>query len=330
MRQRFILGVAGLAAMACILASGTTPPSFPEAQITNGLVQARLYLPDTAQGYYRSTRFDWSGVMPSLTYQGHSYSGQWFDKYDPRINDAIMGPVESFSPLGYEEAAAGGNFTQIGVGVLQKAKDQTYSPFRYYNIMDAGQWTVQTDADAVHFTHTVGGDYAYHYEKDVRLVQGKPVMELIHHLKNTGTRTIETDVYDHNLFMLDGGPTGPGCVIRFPFALRAEEKGRRGFGDIAEIHDSEIRFLRKPGKREQAYAILHGYGSQASDYDIRMENQNSGAGVRITSDQPLSRLVFWACATTFCPEPYIHIKVAPGETFSWTLTYTFYTIQKTD
>src|SRR5690606_22364033 len=112
---------------------------FPEAQITNGLVQARLYLPDTAQGYYRSTRFDWSGVMPSLTYQGHSYSGQWFDKYDPRINDAIMGPVESFSPLGYEDAAAKGRFTQIGVGVLQKAKDETYSPFRYYNIMDAGQ-----------------------------------------------------------------------------------------------------------------------------------------------------------------------------------------------
>ena len=36
---------------------------------------------------------------------GHSFSGQWFEKYDPLLHDAVMGPVEAFSPLGYEEAS---------------------------------------------------------------------------------------------------------------------------------------------------------------------------------------------------------------------------------
>ncbi len=56
---------------------------------------------------------------------------------------------------------------------------------------------------------------------------------LTHNLKNTGTRVIETDVYDHNLFFLDRQPIGPGCVLRFSFPLSAEEA--RGLGDLAAM-----------------------------------------------------------------------------------------------
>jgi hypothetical protein len=46
----------------------------PQAVISNGLITAKLYLPDSSHGYYRATRFDWSGVMPSLEHDGHQYS----------------------------------------------------------------------------------------------------------------------------------------------------------------------------------------------------------------------------------------------------------------
>jgi len=36
---------------------------FPKAVLSNGPVQAVVYLPDPQKGYYRSTRFDWSGVV---------------------------------------------------------------------------------------------------------------------------------------------------------------------------------------------------------------------------------------------------------------------------
>jgi len=93
---------------------------FPQTDITNGLIHARLYLPDSKDGYYRGSRFDWSGVMPKLEYQGHSYFGQWFDKYSPTIHDAIMGPAEAFSPVGYDEAKVGDNFLKVGIGMVTK------------------------------------------------------------------------------------------------------------------------------------------------------------------------------------------------------------------
>jgi len=72
---------------------------FPQTEISNGLIHAKIYLPDLHEGYYRGSRFDWSGNIASLDYNGHNYFGQWFSKYDPEIHDAIMGPVEEFTPL---------------------------------------------------------------------------------------------------------------------------------------------------------------------------------------------------------------------------------------
>jgi len=41
---------------------------FPQAEIANGQITAKIYLPDARNGYYRSTRFDWSGAVYSLRF----------------------------------------------------------------------------------------------------------------------------------------------------------------------------------------------------------------------------------------------------------------------
>jgi hypothetical protein len=64
------------------------------------------------------------------------------------------------------------------------------------------------------------------------------------------------------------------------------------------------------------------------DYDFRIENHRSGAGVRIKGDKPLARMVFWASPTVSCPEPYIHIKADPGKEFKWAISYQFYELAK--
>ncbi|MBS1604417.1 MAG: hypothetical protein JST42_17260, partial [Bacteroidetes bacterium] len=116
-----------------------------------------LYLPDTAVGYYRATRFDWSGVMPVVEYKGHRFVTQWFPKYGPKIHDAILGPVESFSPVGY--GVSGDRFVQIGVGLLQRLDTMKYNPFRYYPIVDAGKWTVKRSRMKVVFRQVLEGYY---------------------------------------------------------------------------------------------------------------------------------------------------------------------------
>jgi hypothetical protein len=292
--------------------------SQPQAEISNGLVRARFYLPDAASGYYRATRFDWSGVMSSLEYAGHSYVGQWFPKYAPTIHDAIMGPVESFSPLGYGD---GDTFVQIGVGVLERPDSAAYSSFRYYPIKDAGKWVIKKERRQVAFRQTVA-DYVY--TKTVSLTKGKPQLVITHRLRNTGSRPIETQVFDHNFFVTDSQRIAPGIVLKFPFTLEAEQA--RGL-DLAAIKGDSISILRPLETDESMYAILHGYGPAAVDYDIRLENHITGAAVRIHADRPLSKLVYWGSVKTLCPEPYIHVNVAPGKTFSWTLFYDLYTVK---
>ncbi len=297
---------------------------FPHADITNGIVHARFYLPDTAAGYYRSTRFDWSGVMPVLEYRGHSFCGQWFPRYAPTLHDAIVGPVESFQPLGFDQASAGGSFTEIGVGALTRPDSSRYSPFRYYPIRNSGVWKVKTSKAGIRFRQTLAGDaYSYVYTKTITLTKGKPELVIAHALRNTGRQPIVSDVFDHNFFVTDNQSLAPGFVLKFAFPVTAD--GMTGPAGLAAIGGDSISILRPFGERESVYAVLHGYNDMAADYDIRLENQVTGAGIHILADRPLSRLVYWGSVRTLCPEPYIHVSVAPGETFSWTIRYKLYT-----
>jgi hypothetical protein len=296
---------------------------FPEAEISNGLIKARLYLPDTKDGYYRASRFDWSGVMPELEYMGHSYFGQWFEKYSPTIHDAIMGPVEDFLPVGYDEAKTGGSFLKIGIGIVIKPEESKYSIVTPYQLINPGTWKVKKKSDQVEFIHELNDkEYAYEYKKTIQLIKGKPEMVLSHSLKNTGKQAIETNVYDHNFFVMDKQNTGQSFVVTFPFNLTGEADGT---GDFGKIQDNKIIFQKELSKNEHLfYKSLQGFGNSAKDYDIKIENHKTGAAIRITSDQPLSKLVFWSAPKTLCPEPFIQIKIRPGEIFKWKIYYQFY------
>ncbi len=301
----------------------------PQAEISNGLIHCKLYLPDAQHGYYRGSRFDWSGVIASLEYDGHNFFGQWFERYEPTLHDAITGPVEEFrtddAGLGYNEAKPGGTFVKIGVGVLRKPDEPRYSFAHPYEIVDPGKWSVRTGPDWVEFTHelTDQSGYAYVYRKTVRLAKGKPELILEHSLKNTGRRTITTSVYDHDFYVIDGQPSGPSFVVKFPFQPRAAQDLK----NLAEIRDHQLTYLRELQKGESVGSYLDGFGSSASDNDIRVENRSAGVGVRESGDHPLSKLYFWSVRSTVCPEAYIDMSIEPGHESTWRISYQFYKVQ---
>jgi len=299
---------------------------FPQAEISNGLIRARLYLPDPNNGYYRGTRFDWSGVIYSLQYEGHDYFGPWLEKHDPKLHDAIAGPVEEFrtkdSALGYDEANPGETFIKIGVGVLRKGKEERYAFSIPFEIVDPGRWQVRQGDGWIEFTHTLSDSsgYGYLYTKRISLVAGEAEMILDHTLRNTGRRAIATSVYNHNFFTLDRLPSGPGFVVRFGFVPTAT-RDMRGF---AEIRGRELVYLKELAPGETFGTGITGYGQDARDYDIRVENLKAGAGVHITADRPISNFFFWSARTTVCPEPYMEFNIAPGAEASWRIRYEFY------
>jgi len=318
-----------LSACCAGISGRTILTEFPEASISNGIVQAQFYLPDAQKGYYRGTRFDWGGAMSALNFDGHSYCSQWFEKYEPTMHDAIMGPVESFAPIGYEDARPGDTFVQIGVGTLVKPKEDFYTFSKYYTISNHGEWKTKKKTSSITFTHILRDSIcSYEYEKDISLLKGKPVMVLTHLLKNTGTKIIRTNVYDHNLLVLDQQPTGPDFKVKFPFAISYNENEMIGLGkdSVATVHGSEIFFNRVPakGKKDHVYSALNGYTQSEKDYDIKIENHKTGAAVRINSNRPMMHLAFWASSNIFSPEPYIDIQVKPGESFEWKISYEFY------
>ncbi|MCX6629443.1 MAG: hypothetical protein NTW28_17635 [Candidatus Solibacter sp.] len=316
---------------------------YPQAGIANGQVRAKIYLPDAEKGFYRSTRFDWSGVFASLECKGHSYFGPWFDSIDPSVRDfkfdgpnvvagavsSTMGPAEEFasgnSALGYDEAKAGGTFIKIGVGVLRKPEEPRYDHFRAYEMVNPGKWTVRKGADFVEFTQVVSGGagYAYLYRKTARLTRGKPELVLEHSLKNTGKRAFETSVYDHNFLVIDKQATGPDFTLTFPFEIQTSRPPAK---EMAEIRGKQIAYVKTLASGDRVSATVQGYGNTAKDYDIRVENTKTGAGVRITGDKPLSNLVVWSIKSVIAPEPFVTMSIEPGQESTWRYNYEFYTL----
>jgi hypothetical protein len=314
----------------------------PKALLSNGKLSALVFLPDAQNGYYRSTRFDWSGVVGCVSLSGHTFFGEWFAQYDPLKNDSITGPVEEFrtddgpmrrdgpkgelivhpAAIGYDDAKPGELFLKPGVGVLRKVDNAPYQFGGAYPIVDTGKWAVKVKPRSVTFRQVLNGPqgYAYVYEKTLTLDKNDSVMTLDHSLKNTGQKIIDTNVYDHDFFMLDGKPSGPGMVVHFTFEPKAEDP----LGPAAKIVGKDLVYVDALTPRKGVSGYLTGYSEKASDYDFTLEDKNSKVGVQQTSDSPLARLYFWSTLTTICPEGYIHLNVPPGKTSHWKIRYRFF------
>jgi len=310
--------------------AGLLAQDYPKAEISNGMIRAEIMLPDPKNGSYRGTRFDWAGVISSLQYDGHEYFGRWYEHHDPKIHDAITGPVEEFRTndkgLGYDEAKAGETFVRIGIGTVRKPEEPAYRPYDTYDLVDPGKWTTRKHKDRIEFTHRLQSPqgYSYIYRKTLVLVKGKPELLIEHSLKNTGKRAIDTTQYNHNFFVIDHEIVGPDVVAKFVFTPVAT----RGFKeDRAEIHEHEIVFPHELQGKNGVFSELTGSRQDVEDYDFRVENLKSGAGVHITSDQVLDKVNFWAIRTVAAVEPYIHLNIEPGNEARWTLRYDFYTLQ---
>jgi hypothetical protein len=315
----------------------------PQAEIDNGIVQVNLYLPDSKIGFYRGTRFDWSGIIADLRYQGHSYYGPWFTKADPNVRDfiyvgsditvgpcsAATGPAEEFTPaLGYDEAKPGGTFLKIGVGILRKPDNTNYESYRLYEIVDSGKWSITKSATSVEFRqeiHDPSSGYGYIYKKTVRLLEGKPEMVIEHDLRNVGTHPIDISTYNHNFLVLDKEPPSSDFTITLPFKVAIDESQN---GELAKAQSNQIVYLKTLTGKERVYTPVQGFSKNVDDYKIRIENNKVKAGMTISGDRPLAKMALWSIRSVLAVEPFIDISIKPGEDSTWKYHYVYYTLPR--
>jgi hypothetical protein len=295
-------------------------------EITNGLVTAVVQRPDAENGSYRGTRFDWAGIISDLRFAGHEYVGEWHDVRDPLVHDAVTGPAEEFitndSALGYNDTPPGGDFPRIGIGAVRKPLGETkYQRFATYEIVNHGVWTIKQAENSITFRQVLDmrDGYAYDYTKTLLLVRGKPELQVVHILRNIGTKSIETSQYSHNFFVLDHQRTGPEVALSFGFTPVADHPMKFG----AQVKGNQIVFTQELEPRQTTSADILGFGDTSADYNITLVNKRAGTSVHIRGDHSLEKLYFWAISTVACIEPYIHLSLPPRGKAMWRITYTF-------
>lgn len=310
----------------------------PKIEIANGLVAATVLLPDRDTGFYRGTRFDWSGMIASLRLGGQEFYGLWFDRISGDVGDfvfredgivvgsntAALGPADGFDPgepIGWAEAAPGGAFLKIGVGLLRKPDDGApYSSFRTYEFVEPGAWKVVPEANSVLFIHTVegaAGELRCEYRKELRLLPGEPRLQITYGLRNTGSRPFSTTTFNHNFLTLSGDPTARGVRAGTPAPLAAPTS----IAGPLRLDGGTAIFDRGLAPGEIAKAIFEP-GHEGAAYDIHVTNAD-GAGFRAWSETPMKRLVLWSIQRTLSLEPFVTINVPAGEARTWTVTYTY-------
>jgi hypothetical protein len=335
------------AALVLLAAAGPAAAAdYPHVYLKNEKLKVKVYLPDAEKGFYRGTRFDWAGVFGEVEFAGHKVFGPWKDTHDPTNHDDIVGPCEEFgnqAPLGYADAKPGGTFLKIGVGELEKPDDKPYSFARKYRIVKPAGWKEahrdpdgkagKIDVPSIRWemTASLPTGYAYQYEKNVRLLPARALaaVEIVHVLRNKGTKPIVTDVYNHNFFNVDGDPVGPNYRIAFRFDAKAQNlRGR--FGELVDLSDKELKF-KKPLADGFVMAELTGYNRAVGPPEFQtpehktfeFHHQPSQVRVRVHNSEPYAKFNVWGVKTTICPEPYARIEVKPGQDLLWNISYAF-------
>lgn len=306
--------------------AGAVPASadHPTAVLRADGLAVTVNLPDAEKGYYRGTRFDWAGVIGPVEFAGHKLFGPWKDKHNPMHNDDIVGPVDEFgmeSPLGYDEAGVGDTFVKIGVGELVKPKEEKYRFYFNYKIARPGVWQVKTAEGRVTFAQDFAANgYGYRYEKAVSVGPG-PVLRIEYALKNTGTKPIVTDVYNHNFLNVDADPVGPNYEFAFPFPVTPKDAKER-FPEVCEVGGNEVRF-RRPLDQGSVWTELTGFDADTvPGYTFRHKPSGITLTVRGTGG-PLKKYAFWGMKSTICPEPFLAVTLKPGDDKRWAWEYEF-------
>ena len=296
---------------------------YPKLQLNNGVIQASIYLPDPVRGYYRGTRFDWSGIIEHVDSVDHRYYAPLHANHNPEGHDFVSGPAEEFAmfdPMGFAEAAAGESFVKIGVGLLMRGKESEYRFDGNYKIIRAGEWDIEHGSDRVDFLQDFVGErgWAYRYRKVIRLLPGLPELTIEHRLENTGEKEIDVNNYNHNFTLIDGVPYGPDYRVEFPFTTASPMP----INDLAWFRDNAVEVDKPLGERSLWLPLFEGDGP--ANYNAALiRNLRTGATLEFRGDAPITRMVFWAVERAVCPEPFISLRLAPGQAQQWSSWYRF-------
>jgi hypothetical protein len=336
----------GFAVAFLALATSAGAADYPKIELSTKKLKLTVYPPDAEKGFYRGSRFCWGGVMGDVEVDGFKLFHAWKDTHNPTNNDDIIGPVIEFGndmALGYADAKEGEQFVKIGVGELTKPKEAKYSFFTNYKVANPGVWKVKHPkkrdgfGDEIEFRQTLNSKtgYSYHLVIHARLydTDHDTTMHVDYELINTGTKAIDTDVYNHNFFNVDKQTVGPKYSIGFEAVVVPKKDS--AFGNRAEVVGRALEFP-KPLAKESAFGwLLLKEDGTPYTYQFHLNYKESDKKmVRVSvldswpDEQKCKKFQTWSIGTVMCAEPFYAIKLDPGESVKWWTSYEFVATKK--
>ncbi len=310
------------------LVTSVSADGAPMAVLDNGVVTVELALPSATTGYYRGPRFDWSGVVVQATWTPatgtkHTAFGVLKPEAGPERHERGAGPMAEFGidgVDGYDATPVGGTFLKIGVGGVTRTGDGPYKFNAGHPVVAPAAIAVTGGATWAEFTSSAtAGAQSYAYAKRVELLSDGPGFVLRHRLTNTGTAPIATDWYNHNMIVLDGAKVGAGYRLDLPFTPTVASVLPTFTMAGQSMHITNA--VATPGT--SLWTLVEGWPNTPAANQVTVVNENTKVGLRITTDRTPSKWVVYGEATGLCPEIFIPVKLAPGETMGWASEYRF-------
>lgn len=293
--------------------------------LDNGVVSAGVMVPGHPQRYNRGARFTEVAAVLSARICGHEflYAPQDHHPVDDHGGLAsefdLVTPVDpdDLMPPGYLDAAIGGGFLKVGVGVLKKQK-QRYSLFQQPEIISPAVTNVLWADDSAEFSQACSGIDGYAYELSARITLRNNNILMDWQLKNTGSKKLITRHYNHNFFRLSESEIGPGYVLKFPFDFAAG-------GLLPEQRQigREIYFIKPiPTWTNLLIPFPSGYRGENV---CELLYQPTGASVVCTTSIPGLFTAVHARRGFVSPEQFVLLRIDPGQKSDWRRTYTLNT-----
>ena len=288
-------------------------------QLKNDDVELVMHLPHE---HYGLARFDWTGKIVSVKYQGKYVTGTELadSSTDTPCGRGFYNEFDINGPVGYAETTHGDWFHKIGIGLLQKT-NATYDFSKPYPIQPAAFEVIPgSDRVTLHCRAKAHNGYAYLLTKEIRLSENG--FSIQYELTNTGQKTIITSEYNHNFLATNRDLIGSHYRLRFPFSLqpnRFEEK----VDPEALIHFTP-QAVHFKGQPTQPFFFSNLSGSEQVNAHWELENHKCKLGISETGSFQTTKVNLWGWGHVVSPELFADLRIPPGQTERWSRTYRIY------
>lgn len=285
--------------------------------------QVRLVV-EKAGERYRGSRFDWNGLVSSVTFRGVEVLGQekpFFQRNSRLFGRGLHNEFGITHCIGYDDCAVGEWFPKIGTGWLKK----TEQPYFFYNQYELEKLDFSFEREnerSVRFSCSSGerNGYSYSYDKTITLEDSS--FTVSYRLENTGDKTLETDEYVHNFLCVSGKRIGPEYRIQLPWtpdpAKLIENNNPDG---IMHLEGNSVRFS---GTTQNQF-YLGGLSEGITECDGLAASWKLDCGpvsvVETGSFKP-SAVHLWGWKKVISPEVFFRFRLESGNIVTWERTWT--------